>query len=837
MNVNEAIYGLKENWVPYGTYGTGIPETEKIKLSNFLNADPSTVISDHEMGAALGCAIYKSKDVDTSWTIGEDMFDKSICFVGISGDSPYTSIRFVGNKREEGEQTPSPYVTIKELGVQRYDVVNSFFTDNTTGSFGNNRFGIMIYTENTSNTYQTSGSNAYDRWFPQEIYYGTKLSNKPYYAFDGSPPYGIRNGVSFVTQFPITRLVAVPVIYCCDSNFENFSQYDLKTYLNQHKTDKPYITYIMMKFYYKYDDNQNRANRNIGLGLCEKLPVFNDGFVQQAPGSTGKTELIKNNELYMPFVLGYQGIPIGGYYNNGGRDLGQPYTWGSQTSPIPAYQAIGILEPKYLKWDNWKVGSSDQQEYPYCNAQNYTDEEITESCRRAIACWGLFFTDSISDAETAALDAEVMHCGTLVEGIGYGDYTSGLDNRNQPQFNWHNLSENDYNPQTPPEPETTDPNAYRDGMRLGYLDGFETATQRYNLLKAQAHQVFSALWSVWDEFDDQDPDLNGAQVELKTKKMFLTNNPLDCCIGLKYFPISGTYIGTGANEAVKLGAVTLHQSGGSTEIQCSKARNSYIFDCGSVFCAPQYYTNSTLQRTWIDQYVGFELYLPFCGSVKLDVATYINKWVNVQYHIDYITGACTAYVGIPSDVNKSVSEFMEIRSGNCAIDVPISGIQQATLEANMFNATQQLKGAAIRGVSEVVGNVIGAVGNGIKGNVPGAVGNVAGAVGSIANTAVNMETAKYNLNHTQLPARMIGSASSLSGAEGYLKPMLIVTEPVLEIPADYGKTIGFACIKTGKLSAISSGYTEISNIKLDNIACTDTEKSMIASLCAGGVYV
>ncbi len=832
--VNEAIYGLKENWVEYGTHAIDIPETEKIKLSNFLNADPTTVKQDKRYGAQLGCAIYKNKDVDSSWNIGEKVFDKSICFVGISGDSPYTAIRYVANKRDPGET--GSYPTIKEIGIQRYDIVNSFFTDSVANDFGNQRRGYRIYTVNTSTSSESGGSNALDRWFPPEIDYGLKYISYPCYYLQND--YGNRNNFSFITQFPISRIVAVPMIYCCDANFETFARYDLKTYLAEQKNEKPYITYIEIAFYYKYNDEQNRSLRSIGLGLLESIPLFNENFVQQFDTSA-KAPLDSDNELNVPFTLGYSGIRIAGYFNNGGQDLARPYAWDSTSENQPFYQAYGILEPLHLKWDQWKIGSSSQQEYPFCDARNYTNTEITESCRRAIACWGLFFTDSISDAETAALDDDEMHCGTLVDGVGYGDYTSGQDNRNQPQFNWHNFSENDYDPTDPPEPLPTDPNSYRDGMNLGHLDGFETATQRYNLLKAQAHQVFAALWSVWDPFDEDDPDLNVAAIELRTKKMFLTNNPLDCCIGLKYFPVAAENIGEGAATPVKLGAVTLHQSGSATaEIQCKMAKNSYIHDCGSVFCAPQYLTNQGLGRTWIDQYVGFELYLPFCGSVKLDVATYIGKWVNVQYHIDYITGACTAYIGIPSNVNASATEFMEIRSGNCAIDVPISGIQQATLEANMFNATQQLKGAAIKGISSVVGNLIGTGAKVAAKDVPGAVAGAFGTVGSVAGIATELQNAKYNLEHTQLPARMIGSASSLSGAEGYLKPMLIVTEPRLsEIPANYGHTTGYACLKYGTLQNITSGYTEISSIDLSGIAATEDEKALIRSICSSGIYV
>lgn len=848
MNVNEQAYGSKELWysIPYGS--TQFPASTSIDERNTLANFTDTIPSSKDWHLRLGRVIYEVEVNNNQALRGlfyNTVFDKSICFVGQSGKSSYTSIRFFDN---QGTDSQNP--DANELPTQTYDVVNLAFS-NGLGAMRDYGNGIRSWKVIGADIDKDPSGNPvkFDaiRWNPLG-WFGTRETNDYQTSYDNK-----RNSTTFVTNLGVKRNVLVPYIKAgpTDTSDENAIQtYDLATYLLSYKDSKPYVYSIGFETTVMYGENieassSNRRtqDRSYNLMLMEYISSLDD-FYYIGPGTEWKTAHY-NNDLFVPQTLKSPHMPIGGYINNGSHNAEAPAKLGYE-STLNSVDVHAVIDCNDIKWDTWiNVGGSTEE--GTCNmilvadARKYTEDEFREAVRSSLACFGMFFTDDSEVASSGKLDDPQMHLGTIVNGIGYGDYTSGPDNRNQPQWNWDSMSENDYDPDNPPTPSPfiPDPNGYNDGMSLSQLDGFETATQRYNLYKAQAHQVFAALWSVWDPFDESDPDLNTAQIDLKTKKMFLTNNPLDCVIGLKYFPVPADMIGYGSGTPVKLGALTLHQAGSSSvEIQCKMAQNSYIHDCGSVYCAPQYQAYSGISDSWIDQYVGFELYLPFCGSVKLDTATYIGKWVNVQYHIDYITGACTAYIGIPSAVNRSVSEFMEIRSGNCAIDVPISGIQQATLEANMFNATQQLKGAALKGVSSVVGNLISTAGKAAAKDIGGAVSAGFSTVGSIAGSVNEIQSAKFELQHTQLPARMIGSASALSGAEGYLSPMLIITEPrLIEVPYNYGHTVGFACMRYGKLKDISSGYTEINSVDLDGIACTAEEKSIIRSVLAGGIYL
>lgn len=841
--INESVYGSRDNWIVPGsrtelghTYSGEVyyyndiatDDTLKIKVANFdtLSRPVTSFCSQID-----GQYPNDSYAIRNNWTPSQtESIDRSIVQFGIGSQSGLADIEWWGIEWVTGQSEPSGADPII-INHDKYDIVNIGF------GLAGDYVPPQNYTAGnapSTTLYDMGVSNV--QWTNRQIW----GDSRSYFSLDSSSYYGyhVASGyawLNFITQIPIKNLKIYPRItaYKSDTQWKQYNS--IQDYLAE-KNDYPLLGCVEAIFQYR-SGLSNTTDYNTKVSIT---PIFTDKttVLKGYQNGDGAYAIIRGDNLW--YYRSWRGhfVVAGryGYDRSGSYGMMNDIYWiginSSRTYNVAIFDAV-------YQTPDFKFVLNENKCFT-CDTSSMTDDQITEGIRKQLASFGLFFVDSVNDINLA-LDNDKTFLGILKDGVGYGDYSHGSKNRDQAQWNWDSMEENDYDPDNPPTPSPfiPDPNSYNDGMDLSQLDGFETATQRYNLYKAQAHQVFAALWSVWDPFDESDPDLNTAQIDLKTKKMFLTNNPLDCVIGLKYFPVPADMIGTGSDTPVKLGALTLHQAGSSSvEIQCKMAQNSYIHDCGSVYCAPQYQAYSGISDSWIDQYVGFELYLPFCGSVKLDTATYIGKWVNVQYHIDYITGACTAYIGIPSAVNRSVSEFMEIRSGNCAIDVPISGIQQATLEANMFNATQQLKGAALKGVSSVVGNLISTAGKAAAKDIGGAVSAGFSTVGSIAGSVNEIQSAKFELQHTQLPARMIGSASALSGAEGYLSPMLIVTEPrLIEVPDNYGHTVGFACMRYGKLKDISSGYTEINSVDLDGIACTAEEKSIIRSVLAGGIYL
>lgn len=831
MAVNERFYGDSTLWpISYmagNDYDNDFPDEEKIKLANFIG-EPISPGADYTHGTSLGSAIYRYFEAGGP-QVG-DMFDKSVSFTGLGGDSPYCHLTYIGNI-SDSDQSPTK-LTI--LGYDDFDNLSFCWMRNNPSNYGNN---VKWWRLEKGPGFSTDGDTCtfYKiRWSPKNIDYGSRLGDWPYYELNDCN----RNKQVFITQLPIKRIVWVPYVIALDNNGQNPVIHDLQTYVADDYFLNPRIIGITMKAFCQRTTDLDTPTRlgdiDFSVVPLEFLSGLNGRWVNQPAQGSIKLE----DDLFVPMWLNLNnsGIPLGGWLNTGDALS----TLGSKDSHSTNYEVKVLLDCNKLKWNHWSGnGEVEAGNYPYCYSQEYTQEEIREAVRRAVACFGMFFCDSATYAQTAKLDAERMFLGTLVNGVGYGDYTHGQDNRDQDQWNWTNMSDSPYDPKASSE-FIPDPNSYLDGMKFHRLWNFYTATDRYLLGANQIIQLFASLWTIWDSSPFDDPDLTSVQLDLGTKKAFLTNNPMDCIVGLKYYPIRANLITNSyqVDKPVKVGAVTLYQVGSeSTTINGYVPVNSIQFDCGTVYCSPQYQEYAGLSDSWIDQYVSFELYLPFCGSVKLDTATYIGKHVGVTYDIDLITGACCAAIYVANDNNDRVVEFMEIRNGNCAIDVPLSGVQQATLEGNMFNATQQLKGATLKGFTQTIGNTLKTVGDAMNGNALGAVGSGINAVGSLASGIMDYQSAKYNLEHTQLPTRMIGAASALNNAECELTPTLIVTCPVVKDFDNYGSTMGYACLKYGKLSDNASGYTEAINVKLDGINCTETEKEMIRSLLASGVYV
>ena len=83
-------------------------------------------------------------------------------------------------------------------------------------------------------------------------------------------------------------------------------------------------------------------------------------------------------------------------------------------------------------------------------------EVFTESCRNAAASYGLFFCDKYDDLTAKDTPKvwtdEKLMCGTItMDGSvreTWGDYTSGIDNMDQPQFWWVDSEGHTWNPET-----------------------------------------------------------------------------------------------------------------------------------------------------------------------------------------------------------------------------------------------------------------------------------------------------------------------------------------------------------------------------------------------------
>lgn len=510
--------------------------------------------------------------------------------------------------------------------------------------------------------------------------------------------------------------------------------------------------------------------------------------------------------------------------------------------PIFGYSAIGLNDQNYIvaPQTNSSTDSSARRLvfWTHPNAQlvkvtassGYTQsgwyyleyyEGLFEWVIQQIACFGLFFTFDRNTAQTGALNDPLMYLGVLdANGIGHGAYSTGEDNENQPQWEWDTTNNSSYKPSGGGGGD--DPNKYDGSMHTGLLATFGTATTRYNVSSVSID--LGLLPKLWDVMALADPDEAIDDYCLDT---FLTNNPIDTIVSLQFYPIS---------EDMGMSDTTIKLGKYDTKIDCTYAKTSLLFDCGSKEIYPRFGDN------WIDRETKITLYLPFCGVVDLDPETYIGRTVNVEYGIDLTNGTCSAYVSFTADNGQRV--ITDVANGVCAIDLPITGLQQQTLNSQLFNAsesTKQLKvNNAFKGFKSIMGSVSSV--SSAEGNPGAAINSILGSAADIYNIFQSEKLADYNLQHTMLPTKMIGTSSGLTGSMCELYPTIIFSRPFVNNSSDwsnfsdYAHSIGYACCISGTLQDYN-GYTEVTNVDLSGINATATEKNMIQAALAGGVYL
>lgn len=799
MEVNEQVWSSKTNWRELSQTAAGSDNKNKIMGPGF---DPN------DLTRSSG-TIENGINNDYLF-VNTEPWDKSLSWCGLGNLHPLSNVSWMGVEKYEEGTTPDNHVI--KLNEDKRSVTNFCF-----GLGGGQGLDWPFhYWLDGQGGEPSSNKFSFQRWAPYASY------NFEYSGYRGYIP---------ITQIPAKRAILIPFITCLNGA-HTMQNYDLITYL-QHKSEYHYINQVKIQIYYDidaskypdFDEPPLTGFQRASLGDLNCISILDTTEAAKGYPLPNTQDFFTNIYLYNQMTAYGGGLVIAGTRSEKNWNRTSNETW-----VVPVYNGFGLNFDKFTNATTGNVPTSNSQ--LVCDVADMTDEQVQEAIRRCVACFGMFFTDG-EEYKDAALDDDHMHLGLLTDGVGNGAYSTGPGNREAPQWNMDELHEVDYDPGNPP---TLDPNLYDASFSFNQLTNFKTATKRYNLSEGQIVQLYGSLWTIWGSWLDSGNAPQTNELLYNSYKTFLSNNPMDCIVSCKYFPINSRKVplSEGSSLPIKVGAVTLTQGGtGATEIQAPAALSSVIYECGRVFVWP---VISAKGQTWLDNYDSLELYLPFCGSVKLDVATYMNKWVGVDYHIDLITGNCTAAVYVSSNEYGN-KVFMEIRNGNCGIDVPLSGIQQATLDANLFNATQNAKATAINVVGSTLGNLISTGAKAYAGDAMGAASSGLSSITGIASGIVSLENAKYNLQHVQLPTRLIGCATPLSSAECNLTPVLIHTRPKAPTGLqNYGKTTGYSCIVHTTVGALG-GFTVASDVKLEGINATEREKELIRSLLAGGVYV
>lgn len=461
------------------------------------------------------------------------------------------------------------------------------------------------------------------------------------------------------------------------------------------------------------------------------------------------------------------------------------------------------------------------------------NDEFYDYLVRQAACFGVFVRAFSGGGSAASipLTHDSVILGLLDErGIGHGDYTRGSDNETNPIFNWSSYSESPYDYTKP-----IDPTPYNDRTVFGDNTLSNTFIQYYAMSKTGLESLCTYIYNYINSVDTTVEDINKA-----ISKTFYTNNPLDTIVSLKMFPFSITDLVGGTPQNIKLGHLSTGGAG-------TKLNGNYtVVDLGSYDCYPKF-GNCFLDYS---PYTYYELIIPFCGSTRLDPSQFMGKTLRLKMAIDLYTGACTCYI-------LANNLCIDSLSGNCAVDMAITGIQSADFQNSMQNAITNVKNARINQKAwEQRGELaVGVVGKSIFGKSTARLGNVLADLGGAFNpltlgqtltnsqskeveNIINLNQAEYNLQHMTTPFSAVGSQSAANSRMEELQARLIIYRPEIAPDFDpqiYADTYGYATLENDTLNKYS-GLT-VAKINLAGVRCSDEERQMIENLFANGVYL
>lgn len=400
--------------------------------------------------------------------------------------------------------------------------------------------------------------------------------------------------------------------------------------------------------------------------------------------------------------------------------------------------------------------------------------------------------------------------------ITTGNYAKGTAQSQYDNYNW---SDNPWQHTPDPSVEDYDPNKYSDETDWNdpTITGFTAFSKEYKL-------THSGVMDLCGQFYASISQIGTDQTaEDYYNRTFLTNNPTDVIVSLRYYDIdlAKALPTTGDTTVpVTLGAYTTNVNGWRTDAVVKR------FTLGS--CT--YYPYFGDFRDY-EPYSYAELVIPYCGSLQISPSEFMGHKLQVDLVIDFGTGQCTAYVYRDRLVIDSLP-------GQIGVDVPVSAVASADLQRDLYNNAAQLRSAKISGQQALIGGVFSTIANVATGNIAGAVSSGLQTVLGQEQSKNNIDVAQYNLEHTQVHYKQVGAATPGQSVLQSRNARLIIYRPVMGTydPATYGHTTGFACLDHSKLSNYN-GFVQCANIVTDGISATEQEKQLIIQALQSGVFV
>ena len=404
-----------------------------------------------------------------------------------------------------------------------------------------------------------------------------------------------------------------------------------------------------------------------------------------------------------------------------------------------------------------------------------------EFCIKAACSYGLPVCTTEKAAKTGTIDSEDTYIAKIENGNVTQNITQGKANLDLDQIDWEAddaWNKGGFDPTREP-----DPNSYTDKIDLAKptISTVSVFNRSFAMTSSGISQLSDFLWNGDDTIFNQIVD--GLKL--------LGDNPLSAIIDLRLYPFNVTQLGSGDSKNIIIGRTNTGVQG----IELSNNVNC-IIDMG----------NCSFYRTF-NNFLDYEpfttasLYIPYCGIVSIPTAEFVDKNISVKLIVDVTTGSCTAVIFVDN------IPYL-YKNGVIGVDVPISASNSAEYASKILN-----------------GVVSGAV-NTAMGVATGNVGQAAGGAMGLVNTGLSLNNASV---HT---------TGSSSPACGFWQPQncyFIIRRPIVNMPANYGHTVGYACNYQAKI-AECKGYTQTYNVDVSTINAPEDEKNEIAKILNTGFF-
>ena len=417
---------------------------------------------------------------------------------------------------------------------------------------------------------------------------------------------------------------------------------------------------------------------------------------------------------------------------------------------------------------------------------NTKGKAIELAVKHELAYIGFYFCDTQTGAESKSLgtgDGVGVYLPEIVGGVTTGRYFTGADIQNVPYARSGSVADDAFIYDPDESEESGDSTTIINTGTIG------SGVTYYALTNAEMNNLSTWLNTTYQP-TDQDTFIQD----------FKGTNPADYVASCVYYPFDIPLVST--NVPIVVGKLTAGGAQGATLAYTY----GQLYDYG--------YYDIPMFGDFRDYLTQITVFVPFCGTVKLDPIMWVGHRLSVKMAIDWPTGVCTGFIFRDSTMYDSVS-------GTIGVQLPLSAVANGSYQVAITNLLASHKAAhrsLTMGAIGVAGGLATAAGGAATGNLKLAAGGLLSAVtgvSTIDSQADKMENIDYNIDHTQPSVTEVSGGSPFINCGTDLRVRILRTTPMMLPGYDasvYAKTIGFADCRTVANLSAERGLTVCTNI-------------------------